>query len=336
MSIATMPAVEISAPGKAGVLSLTERPVPLVGPHDVLIRVVAAGVNRPDVLQRRGLYPPPTGASDLPGLEVAGRVEAVGSEVSRWRKGDAVCALLAGGGYAGYALAPEGQCLSIPAGLSLLEAASLPETNLTVWAALIQQGHWQPGESVLIHGGASGIGVTAIQLMHAFGARVFATAGSEPRARCCEQLGAERGIDYSQEDFVEVVRQATAGRGVDLILDMVAGDYTPRNLDVAASGGRIVQIAFLRGSNVTVDIAKLMQKRLTLSGMTLRSRSVEEKSALVREVEARVWPLYANGMMKPAIHAVFPLAQAAEAHRLMESGAHVGKIVLQVGDDIEC
>lgn len=325
-----MPAVEILAPGKAGVLSPTERPVPVVGPQDVLIRVSAAGVNRPDILQRRGLYPPPAGASDLPGLEVAGHVETVGGAVSRWRPGDAVCALLAGGGYAGYALAPEGQCLPVPAGLSLLEAASLPETNLTVWAALMQLGRWQSGESVLIHGGASGIGVTAIQLMHALGARVFATAGSAQRARCCEQLGAERGIDYSSEDFVEIVREATAGRGVDLILDMVAGDYTPRNIDVAASGGRIVQIAFLRGGNVTVDVAKLMQKRLTLSGMTLRSRSVEEKAALVREVETRVWPLYANGMMKPAIHAVFPLAQAAEAHRLMESGAHVGKIVLQV------
>lgn len=325
-----MAAIEIADPGKAGFLRATERPIPQPAADEILIRVAAAGVNRPDVLQRRGLYPPPAGASDLPGLEVAGIVVATGDVVTRFRPGDAVCALLAGGGYAAYAVVPEGQCLPVPAGLTLAEAASLPETHFTVWAALLIQGRWQPGESVLVHGGASGIGVTAIQLMHALGAPVYATTSSEERARRCEALGATLGIDHSQQDFVAILREYTAGRGVAVILDMVAGDYVPRNIEVAASGGRIVQIAFLRGSKVTVDIATLMQKRLTLSGMTLRSRGVAEKAAIAREIEARVWPMYAAGRMQSCIHARFPLAAAAEAHRLMESGTHVGKLVLIV------
>ncbi len=325
-----MVAIEIVDPGKAGFLRATERPIPQPAADEILIQVAAAGINRPDILQRRGLYPPPVGVSDLPGLEVAGIVAATGEAVTRFRPGDAVCALLAGGGYAAYAVAPEGQCLPVPAGLTLAEAATLPETHFTVWAALLMQGRWQPGESVLVHGGASGIGVTAIQLMHALGAQVYATAGSAERARCCEAVGATLGIDHSHEDFVAILHEYTAGRGVDVILDMVAGDYVPRNIEVAASGGRIVQIAFLRGSKVTVDVATLMQKRLTLSGMTLRSRSIAEKSAIAREVEVRVWSMYAAGRMQPCIHARFPLAAAAEAHRLMESGTHVGKLVLIV------
>lgn len=325
-----MAAVEISEPGGPEVLTSARRPVPSPGQGEVLIRVQAAGVNRPDVLQRQGRYPPPPGASDLPGLEVAGEVASVGIGAGDWRVGDRVCALIAGGGYAEYAVAPAPQCLPIPAGLSAVEAASLPETAFTVWANVFELGAFRPGDAVLIHGGASGIGVTAIQLVRAFGGRAFATAGGADKARACERLGAERGIDYQAEDFVEVVKAATDGRGVELILDMVGGDYLPRNLDAAAFGGRIVSIASLRGGEPPLPIFKMMAKRLTLTGSTLRARSVAEKGALAAALHQRVWPLYEDGRVKPVVFRTFALADAAEAHRLMESSGHIGKIVLTV------
>ncbi len=324
-----MRAVEIAEPGGPEVLRPCRRPVPTPAQGEVLIRVQAAGVNRPDVLQRRGLYPPPPGVSDLPGLEVAGEIAALGSEVDRWRVGDSVCALLAGGGYAAYAVAPAVQCLPIPRGLSALEAASLPETLLTVWANVFHLGAFRPGDTVLIHGGTSGVGVAAIQLVSAFGGRAFATAGTEEKARTCEALGAERGIDYRAEDFVAVLTEAG---GADLILDMVGGDYLPRNLEAAAPGGRIVSIAALRGGSPPLDIGAVMRKRLTLTGSTLRARSVAEKGALCRELEKRVWPLLASGRVRPVVHAAYPIDQAAEAHRTMEASTHTGKLVLTVSD----
>ena len=326
----TMTAVEIATPGGPEVLRAVRRPVPRPGPGEVLIAVAAAGVNRPDVLQRQGRYAPPEGASDLPGLEVAGRVAARGDGVE-WREGDLVCALLAGGGYAEYCVAPAVQCLSVPGGLDLVQAAALPETVFTVWTNVFERGRLVAGETFLVHGGASGIGTTAIQIARARGARVFATAGSAEKCAACERLGAERAIDYKKEDFATVVGDLTRGRGVDVILDMVGGDYLPRNLAALALEGRLVQIAFLRGPRVEVDLMTLMQKRATLTGSTLRSRSVEEKGRLARAVGASVWPLLEAGSFRPVIHATFPLARAAEAHRLMESDAHTGKIVLLTG-----
>lgn len=323
-----MAAVEISRPGGPEVLTTVRRPVPSPGQGEVLIRVQAAGVNRPDVFQRLGRYPPPASVSDLPGLEVAGEIAALGIGVSDWAVGDRVCALVAGGGYAEYAVAPAPQCLPIPAGLSAIEAASLPETVFTVWANVFELGGFRPGDVVLIHGGTSGIGVTAIQLVRAFGGRAFATAGGPDKARACEALGAERGIDYRAEDFVKVVRAATGGIGADLILDMIGGDYLPRNLDAAAFGGRIVSIASLRGGEPPLPIGKMMMKRLTLTGSTLRARSVAEKGALAAAIRKRVWPLLEDGRFKPQVFRTFPLADAADAHRLMESSAHTGKIVL--------
>jgi len=320
-----MQAVEIAEPGGPEVLRPCRRPVPAPRRGEVLIRVEAAGVNRPDVLQRRGLYPPPPGASDLPGLEVAGEIVAMGEAAEGRALGDRVCALLAGGGYADYAVAPAGQCLPIPRGLTAVEAASLPETVLTVWANVFELGGFRAGDNVLIHGGTSGVGVAAVQLAAAFGGRVFATAGSPEKARACEALGAERGIDYRGEDFVAVLE---AAGGADLILDMVGGDYLPRNLKAAAASGRIVSIASLRGGQPPLDILQMMRKRLTLTGSTLRGRSLAEKAALCRAVEKRVWPLIERGEVRPVVHAVFPLADAAEAHRVMESSAHVGKLVL--------
>ncbi len=327
-----MHAVEIAEPGGPEVLRLVERPRPQAGPGEVLIRVIAAGVNRPDVIQRLGRYAPPPGASDLPGLEVAGTVEAVGADVARWSVGDAVCALVSGGGYAEYCVAPAGQCLPAPSRLDFVAAAALPETFFTLWTNVFDRGGLRAGESILVHGGSSGIGTTAIQLAHARGARVFVTAGSDEKCRACETLGAARAINYRTDDFVTVVRDLTGGRGVDLVLDMVGGDYTPRNRSVLAVDGRLVQIAFLHGASVTLDLQRVMQRRLTITGSTLRPRSVAEKSAIAAAVEQHLWPLIASGAVAPRVYATFPLARAADAHRLMESSAHVGKIVLLVSE----
>jgi len=323
-----MQVIEISRPGGPEVLVPARRPVPRPGAGEVLVRVAAAGVNRPDVLQRQGLYPAPIGATDLPGLEVAGTVVAVGDHVAWPVAGDPVCALLAGGGYAGYAVVPAAQCLPVPAGLTLEEAACLPETFFTVWTNVFERGRLAPGESFLVHGGTSGIGTTAIQLARAFGATVFATARGPEKVAACRALGADHAIDYGAEDFVAVVKQATGGRGVDLILDMVGGDYLPRNISALAVEGRHVSIAFLRGPTVELNLQPVMLKRLTLTGSTLRARSVEQKGAIARALREKVWPLLESGAVKPRLHARFPLDQAAAAHALMEEGSHIGKIVL--------
>jgi putative PIG3 family NAD(P)H quinone oxidoreductase len=327
----TMTAIEITEPGGPDVLKPGSRPMPLPGAGEVLIKVAAAGVNRPDVMQRMGQYPPPAGASDIPGLEVAGTVAAVGLGVHHTKVGDAVCALVTGGGYATYCVAPEPQCLPVPQGLGMAEAAALPETCFTVWTNLFERGNLRPGETVLIHGGTSGIGTTAIQLAKALGAQqIFATAGSRDKCHACEKLGASRGIDYKHEDFVKVVKETTAGRGVDVILDMVGGDYIQRNINALAPEGRIVNIAFLKGSQAEINLLPLMLKRGTLTGSTLRARTVEQKGAIAAPLHRVVWPLLEQGKVKPQIYRTFPLAAAAEAHRLMETSAHIGKIVLTV------
>ncbi|HQR51931.1 MAG TPA: NAD(P)H-quinone oxidoreductase [Burkholderiales bacterium] len=325
-----MRAVEISAPGGPEVLKPTRRPMPRPAPGDVLIEVFAAGVNRPDVLQRQGVYPPPPDASDLPGLEVAGRIAAVAEGVTGWGVGDAVCALANGGGYAEYCTVPAGQCLPMPHGLDFVQAASLPETCFTVWTNVFDRGRLEPGETFLVQGGTSGIGVTAIQMVRAFGNRVFATAGSAEKCAACVELGAEVAINYRTDDFVEVVKQATGGRGVDVILDMVGGDYVPRELKALANDGRLVLIAFLGGAKATVNLADIMVRRLVLTGSTLRARTAAVKANIARSLRDQVWPLIEAGKIRPVVHAVFPLDQAADAHALMESGAHVGKIVLAV------
>jgi NADPH2:quinone reductase len=333
----TMQAIEITRFGAPDVLQLARRPIPQTGPGEVLIKVAASGVNRPDVFQRQGHYAPPPGASDLPGLEVAGELvdgDFNGDNPFGLRRGDAVCALLAGGGYAEYAVAPLAQCLPLPDGLSLIEAAALPENYFTVWSNVFDRGQLGRGEggaheTLLVQGGSSGIGVTAIQLAHAFGHRVFATAGSAEKCAACVRLGAERAINYRDEDFVAVVKQATGDRGVDVILDMVAGDYIPRELDALAEGGRLVFIATLGGSKASIDAATIMRRRLTLTGSTLRARSVAFKGALARQLHDKVWPLLEAGKLRPVIHQVFPAAEAAQAHALMESSAHIGKLVLQ-------
>ena len=325
-----MHCVEISTPGPPEVLKLVERPDPVAGRGEVLIRVAAAGVNRPDVMQRRGLYPPPPGASDLPGLEVAGIVESLGEGVTDWRIGDRVCALVSGGGYATLCVAPAPQCLPVPAGMDLVTAAAIPETFFTVWTNVFDRGRLRSGETALFHGGSSGIGTTAIQLAAARGARVLATAGSDEKCRACEQLGAERAINYRTEDFVDVVKQLTKGRGVDLILDIVGGDYIPRDLASLAVEGRLVVIGFMGGDTATIDFRRVLGRRLTITGSTLRPRSVEEKGQIAAEVRREVWPLLESGKVKPLIYRMFPLADAAAAHRLMESSEHVGKIVLTV------
>jgi putative PIG3 family NAD(P)H quinone oxidoreductase len=296
----------------------------------VLIRVAAAGVNRPDVMQRQGRYPPPAGASDIPGLEIAGEIVQIGPSVTGLSAGDSVCALLSGGGYAEYAVAAAPLCLPAPQGLTLVEAAALPETFFTVWTNLFDRGRCKAGDDVLIHGGTSGIGTTAIQLASALGARVYATAGSDDKARVCERLGAVRGINYRTEDFVEVVRRETAGKGADVILDMVGGEYLDRNLQAAAMEGRIVIISMLGGARGELKLGTLLTKRLTVTGSTLRSRSVEEKAAVAAAVHRNVWPLLASGRVRPVIHQTFPLAEAAAAHALMETSNHIGKIVLTV------
>ncbi len=326
----TMSAVEIREAGEPDVLSLTERPVPEPSAGEVLIRVAAAGVNRPDVFQRQGRYAPPPGASDLPGLEVAGVVAACGAGVTRWREGDAICALLAGGGYAGFAVAPAGQCLPQPASLSSVEAAAVPETFFTVWTNVFERGALQAGETLLVHGGSSGIGTTAIQLAARAGATVFATAGTREKCAACERLGAARAINYRDQDFVAVLREVTDGRGVDVILDMVGGEYVPRNLSLLAEDGRLVQIAVLAGARATVDAALVMRRRLTFTGSTLRPRPVAEKARIAAALEARVWPWLEAREVRPRIFRTFPLAEAAQAHALMESSTHIGKIVLTV------
>jgi NADPH:quinone reductase len=325
-----MKVVEIAAPGGPEQLRPAVRPVPQPGVGEVLIRVAAAGVNRPDIMQRQGLYPPPPGASDLPGMEVAGTIAALGQGVGGLSVGAQVTALLTGGGYAEYAIAPAPLCLPVPNGLSLVEAAALPETYFTVWTNVFERGGCKAGDTVLIHGGTSGIGTTAIQLATVMGAKVFATAGSPEKAQFCEKLGAVRGINYRTEDFVEVVKQATEGRGVDIILDMVAGSYVQRNIEAAAVEGRIVVIAVQGGVKADIKVNTLMIKRLTLTGSTLRPRTVAQKAAIAEAVHRNVWPLLSSRRVKPIIHASFPLAEAAEAHRMMESSSHIGKIMLTV------
>lgn len=329
MSIpASMQAVRIAAPGGPEVLGLATLPVPQPGPGELLVRVAAAGVNRPDVLQRLGHYPPPPGAPDTPGLEIAGTVVAAGAGTNRFHPGDDVCALVAGGGYAEYCLTPEPQALPVPDGLDAVQAAAIPETFFTVWTNVFERGGLDGDDILLVHGGSSGIGTTAIQLARAFGHRVFVTAGSTEKCRACTDLGAEAAIDYREEDFVETVKRLTGGRGVDVILDMVGGDYVQRNLDCLAPDGRLVSIAFLRGPKVQVNLMPVMMKRLTVTGSTLRARPVEEKGRIARALEQQVWPHLATGRIRPVIDSTFPLAQAAEAHRRIDSGAHVGKIVL--------
>jgi NADPH2:quinone reductase len=321
------------AGGGPEVLALAEQGLPVPAADEVLIRVLAAGVNRPDVAQRQGKYPPPPGASPILGLEVAGEVVECGAAVTGWRPGDRVTALTNGGGYAGYAVAPALQCLPWPAGYDAVRAAALPETYFTVWANVFGHGRLAAGETLLVHGGTSGIGVTAIQLAKAFGARVFATAGSPEKCKACLGLGADAAIDYRAQDFAEEVKRLTGGRGVDVILDMVGAPYLARNLKCLAWDGRLVQIAFLQGAVAEqFDMTPVMTRRLTITGSTMRPRSTSQKGAIAAELRAKVWPLLDQGRCGPVIHATFPLAQAAEAHRLMESSAHVGKIVLTVAE----
>ncbi|MBN9061959.1 MAG: hypothetical protein BGP06_06385 [Rhizobiales bacterium 65-9] len=326
----TMTAMTVRQPGPPDALQPEVRPMPQPGAGEILVRIAAAGVNRPDVLQRKGGYPPPPGASDIPGLEFSGEVAALGPDASRYRIGDKVCALVAGGGYAEYAVVHQDNALPIPAGLSMTEAGALPETYFTVWTNLFERGALKPGESFMVHGGTSGIGVTAIALAKAFGATVVATAGSDEKAAACHSLGADLAINYRTQDFAAEVKSFTKGRGVDVILDMVGGDYIQRNIDSAAVEGRIVQIAFQQGSKATVDFIKIMLKRITLTGSTLRIRTVEQKAAIAGALHEKVWPLIAEGRCKPPVFATFPLREAAKAHALMETSNHIGKIVLTV------
>ena len=323
-----MRAIEISAPGGPDVLVVGDRPIPVAGPDDVVIHVAAAGVNRPDIAQRKGVYPPPPGASDIPGLEIAGTIVEVGANVTSFAVGDDVCALVTGGGYAEFCVAPAVQCLPVPRGLSMIEAASLPENYFTVWSNVFDRAHLAKGESLLVQGGSSGIGVCAIQLGRAFGARVFATAGSAGKCAACEQLGAERAINYKTEDFVEVIKSVTDDHGVDVILDMVGGDYVPRELAALAPEGRLVMISTLNGVKTEIDLRAIMSKRASLTGSMLRSRAPAFRGAIARSLLAKVWPLLESGVVKPVVHATFPLEHAADAHRLMESGSHIGKIML--------
>lgn len=325
-----MTAIEIKEFGGPDNLVPTTRPVPTPDHDEVLIKVEAAGVNRPDVLQRMGGYAPPPGASDIPGLEIAGTIVAVGGGVTKYKIGDKACALVAGGGYAEYCVAPEAQCLDIPEGFSMVQAASVPETYFTVWTNVFDRGRLKGGETFLVHGGASGIGTTAIQLAKAVGARVFATASTDEKCREIEALGAERGINYKTEDFVEVVKELTGGEGVDLILDMVGGDYIQRNISALAVEGRLVYIAFLGGSKAEVNFAPVMLKRLTITGSTLRPQSIEAKAQIGKSLEEKVWPLLSSGAVAPVIDSTFALADAADAHKRIDDSSHIGKIVLTV------
>jgi NADPH2:quinone reductase len=330
MPPARMTAIAIRAPGGPEMLVPEERPVPTPGAGEILVKVAAAGVNRPDVMQRMGLYPPPKGAPEIPGLEIAGTVAACGANVQRWKEGDKVTALVVGGGYAEYCLAHETHALPVPAGLSLIEAAAIPETFFTVWHNAFERGGLRAGETLLVHGGSSGIGTAAIQLAKAFGARVVTTAGSAEKCAACRSLGADVAVNYKSEDFVAATKEATGGTGAEVILDMVGGDYIERNYEAAAVEGRIVQIAFLGSPKANVDFRRIMLKRLHHTGSTLRSRSIEDKAAIARAVEQKVWPLIAAGKVKPLIDQTFPLADAAGAHARMEASTHIGKIVLTV------
>ena len=327
---ATMTAIAVRAPGGPEMLVPEQRPVPQPGPGEILVKVAAAGVNRPDVMQRLGLYPPPKGTTDIPGLEIAGSVAACGEDVTRWKTGDPVAALVVGGGYAEYCLAVEGHALPLPRALDPVAAAAIPETFFTVWHNAFERGRLQSGETLLVHGGSSGIGTAAIQLAKAFGARVIATAGSAEKCEACRRLGADAAVNYKEQDFVAAAKAATDGRGADVILDMVGGDYIERNYEAAAVEGRVVQIAFQSSSKASVDFRRIMLKRLTHTGSTLRARSIADKGAIARAVEERVLPLIAAGRVRPLIDSTFPLGEASAAHKRMETSAHVGKIVLAV------
>ena len=325
---ASMTAIAIREPGGPDVLIARQMPLPSPGDGEILVKVAAAGVNRPDVMQRQGRYPPPKGATDIPGLEIAGQVVALGNGVTRWQAGDRVMALVVGGGYADYCLANEGHALPLPPNLSMIEAAAIPETFFTVWHNAFERGRLAAGETLLVHGGSSGIGTAAIALAKAFGARVIITAGSAEKCEACRKLGADVAVNYKTEDFVALTKQATDGRGADVVLDMVGGDYIDRNYEAAAVEGRIVQIAFVGGPRASVDYWRLMAKRLTHTGSTLRARSIADKAAIARAVEAKVLPLIAAGSVRPVIDSTFPLIQAAAAQERMEAGNHIGKIVL--------
>ena len=325
-----MRAVEITKPGGPEVLKIGERPLPQPKPHEILVHVAAAGVNRPDILQRMGLYAVPPDASDLPGLEIAGTVVAIGADVKAWKAGDQVCALVHGGGYAEYCVVPEVQALPAPVGLSLTEAASLPETFFTVYSNVFDRGALKTGEVLLVQGGSSGIGVTAIQMAAAMGNRVFATAGSDEKCAACVKLGAEKAFNYRTGDWAEELKAATGGKGVNVILDMVGGDYVPKELKSLAEEGRLVMIAFLGGMKTEVDLSVIMQKRLQITGSTLRPRTIEFKGQVAKSLRERVWPLIDVGRIKPVVYKTFPLAEASEAHKLMETSQHIGKIVLTV------
>lgn len=326
----TMNCIEISEPGGPEVLKTTTRPVPDVQPDEVLIRVHAAGVNRPDCLQREGNYAPPPGTTDIPGLEVAGEVVALGADVRGIEVGSKVCALVAGGGYAEYVTAPAPQVMSFPVGLSVIEAAALPETFMTVWTNVFERGRLQPGETLMVHGASSGIGTTAIQLAHHLGANVVATAGSDEKCQVCLDLGANRAVNYHNEDFVAVAKEFNEGKGVDVILDMVGGDYIQRNIKSCAPDGRIVNIAYLRGPKAEINFMTVMLKRLTLTGSTLRPQPITRKGEIAASLIERVWPLIEDAKVKPVIHTVFPLEKAAAAHALMETNTHIGKIMLSI------
>ena len=327
-----MKAIIITQPGAPEVLQAADRPIPAFTAEEVLVKVLAAGVNRPDVAQRKGNYPPPAGAPvDIPGLEIAGIITQTGANVSRWNVGDKVCALVIGGGYAEYCNVPAGQCLPIPDNLSFAQAASLPETFFTVWSNVFDRAKLQPGQSLLVHGGSSGIGVTAIQMAKALGSMVYTTAGSDEKCRFCETLGADKAINYKQEDFSEAIDRLTDGKGVDVVLDMIGGEYTPLNLKCLKDEGRLVMINTMKGKDVQVDLSTVMRKRLTITGSMLRSRDVAFKTAIAQNLEKNIWPLVASGKIKPVIYKVFAAGEAALAHTLMESSSHMGKIVLEFG-----
>lgn len=324
-----MKAIIITQPGTPEVLQLQERPIPVIKDDEVLVKVKASGINRPDVAQRKGNYPAPAGASpDVPGLEIAGEITEVGKKVSRFKVGDKVCALVTGGGYSEYCAAPEGQCLPIPNDLSFEEAASLPETFFTVWSNVFDRGQLQPVETLLVHGGSSGIGVTAIQMATALGSTVYVTAGSDEKCKFCEQLGAAKAINYKTENFADRIKELTSGKGVNVILDMVGGDYTVHNLQSLAEDGRLVLINTMKGMNVDVDLSIVMRKRLTITGSTLRNRDAAFKLAIAKKLEQHIWPLLVSGKIKPVIYKAFKASKAAEAHQLMESSEHIGKIVI--------
>ena len=323
-----MTTIEISTTGAPEVLTAVERLVPTPAENEVLIKVAAAGINRPDVMQRKGLYPPPPGASDIPGLEIAGTIVASGTDVIKLKQGDNVCALVSGGGYAEYCLANAELCLPIPETLSAIQGAALPETFFTVWSNIFDRGQLTADETLLVHGGSSGIGTTAIQLANAFGAKTIVTAGTDEKCSFCEQLGADAAINYNTQDFVKSIQQLTKGKGVNLILDMIGGDYFPRNLKCLAMEGRLIQIAIQHGPKTEINLLPVMLKRLTITGSTLRARSTDFKARIARKLHENVWPLLANGQIKPVIHCTFPLQEAAKAHALMESSRHTGKIIL--------